>query len=73
MTTLRIDTEDSKILQAVKAILETFEVPFEEIKAESPYDPDFVQKIHESEQQIREGKSVTFKKGTNLWDLVNTK
>lgn len=34
MTTLRIDTEDKKILKAVRAILETFEVPFEEARSD---------------------------------------
>jgi len=51
MTTLRIDTEDKKILKAVRAILETFEVPFEEARSDSPYDPEFVKKIEKSLHQ----------------------
>lgn len=73
MTTLTIDTNDKKILKAVKAILKSFEVPFEVKENDNPYDPKFVAKIHESEQQIREGKSVIYKQGSDLWDLVNTK
>ena len=57
MTTLTIDTKDKEILRAVKALLKDFEVPFE-VESDSPYDPEFVAKIHESEKQIREGKSV---------------
>ena len=74
MTTLRIDTEDRKILKAVRAILESFEVPFEEAHSDdSPYDPDFVAMVKESQQEAREGKTVTFEEGTNLWELVSTK
>lgn len=73
MTTLRIDTEDRKILKAVRAILETFEVPFEEAQSASPYDPDFVAMVKESQQEAREGKTVTFEEGTNLWELISTK
>ena len=73
MITLRIDTEDRKILKAVRAILESFEVPFEESRSESHYDPEFVGMVKESQQEAREGKTVTFEEGTNLWELINTK
>ena len=72
MITLRIDTEDRKILKAVRAILESFEVPFEESR-ESPYDPEFVAMVKESQQEAKEGKTVTFEEGTNLWELISTK
>lgn len=58
MTTLRIDTEDSKILNAIRAILESFEVPFEEVRSESAYDPEFVKKINKSLQQADSGQTV---------------
>lgn len=73
MITLRIDTEDRKILKAVRAILESFEVPFEEAQSESPYDPEFVSMVKESQQEPKEGKVVTFEEGTNLWELISTK
>ncbi len=73
MTTLRIDTEDRKILKAVRAILESFEVPFEEAQSDSPYDPEFVAMVKESQQEAKEGKTVTFEEGTNPWDLISTK
>ena len=73
MTTLRIDTEDRKILKAVRAILESFEVPFEEARSDSPYDSEFVAMVRESQKEAREGKTVTFAEGANLWDLISTK
>ena len=73
MTTLRIDTEDRKILKAVRAILESFEVPFEEAQSDSPYDPEFVATVKESQQEAKEDKTVIFEEGTNLWELISTK
>ena len=73
MTMLKIDTEDRKILKSVRAVLETFEVPFEEARSDSPYDPEFVAMVKESQQEAKEGKAVTFEEGTNLWELISTK
>ncbi|MEO6684468.1 MAG: DUF2683 family protein [Dyadobacter sp.] len=72
MTTLTIETEDPQIIKAVKALLKGFEVSFKE-NSQSPHDPEFVEKIKKSEQQIKEGKTVKFEPGTNLWDLATTK
>jgi hypothetical protein len=38
--------------------LRALDIPFE--KPESPYDPAFVEKIRQSDQGIKEGKTVTF-------------
>lgn len=73
MITLKIDTEDRKILKAVRAILESFEVPFEELRSESPYDPEFVAMVKQSQQEAEKGETVTFEEGTNLWELISTK
>ena len=43
---------------ALKAIMNALKIKFEVAK-ESPYHPDFVAKILESRQQIREGQTVT--------------
>lgn len=72
MTTLTIKTEKEEVLKAVRALLRDFKVAFEE-KEEQPYDPKFVAMIKESEQQVKEGKTVKYEAGTNLWDLVNSK
>lgn len=68
MTTLTIDTKDKAVIKAVKALLKGFEVPFE-VEDDSPYDPEFVAKIHESEKQIREGNSVKIELD-DIWKLA---
>jgi len=68
MTTLTINTEDKEVLNAVKALLKGFKE-----KQDAPYNPVFVAKIKESQQQVREGKTVKYEPGTNLWDLMPTK
>jgi len=70
MTTLTINTEDKEILKAVKALLKGFKVSFEE--KDDTYNPEFVAMIKESEEQIKEGKTVNYKQGTSLWDLTPT-
>lgn len=72
MTTLTIKTEKEEVIVAVRALLRGFEVAFEE-NDDRPYDPEFVAMIKKSEQQVKEGKTVKFEPGTNLWDLVDTK
>jgi hypothetical protein len=57
MTTITIDTNDQQVLDAVKALLKGFEVSFKEVE-ENTYDAEFVAKIEESRQQVREGKTV---------------
>ena len=72
MTTFMIDTEDKEVLKAVKALLKGFKVPFE-VKADKPYNAEFVAKIEKSRQQVRDGKTIKYEPGTSLWDLVTTK
>lgn len=72
MTTLTIKTEKEEVIVAVKELLRRFKVAFEE-REDKPYDPKFVAMIKESEQQVKEGKTVKYEPGTNLWDLVDTK
>lgn len=72
MTTLTIKTEDKEVMKAVRALLRGFQVAFEE-KEEKPYDPAFVAMVKESEKEVREGKTVQYQPGTDIWDLVNTK
>ena len=72
MTTLTIKTEKEEVIEAVKELLGRFKVAFEE-REDKPYDPEFVAMIKESEQQVKEGKTIKYEPGTNLWDLVDTK
>ena len=55
MTTFTINLEDSKKASALKKFLEAFEIPFTKTpgkakKEESPYNPEFVEKILEDQK-----------------------
>ncbi len=54
MTTLTIETEDPQIIKAVKALLKGFEVPYKE-DSDSPYDPEFVKKIQQGDDDFAKG------------------
>ncbi|MFV0531042.1 MAG: DUF2683 family protein [Flavobacteriales bacterium] len=45
----------SEQVSALKAFMQALKIKFE-ISKESPYDPEFVEKIMESKKQIAEGK-----------------
>ncbi|TVQ81893.1 MAG: hypothetical protein EA358_00220 [Flavobacteriales bacterium] len=51
----------NKELKALKAFMEALKIKFEMAK-ESPYDPEFIEKVLESRQQVREGKVTRLKK-----------
>lgn len=65
METLKIHTKDKEQLKTVKTILKALKVPFE-ASEESPYDPEFVAKIKESERQAKKGM-VKAIKTEDLW------
>lgn len=48
-------------LKALKAFMEALKIKFEMAK-ESPYDPEFVEKVLESRKQVREGEVTRVKK-----------
>lgn len=58
MESIIIHPKSKKQREALRNFLEAFNIPFEP----SPYDPEFVAKIKESEQQIKEGKSIKISK-----------
>ncbi len=55
METLIIQTEGENLAQ-VKAYLNKLRVPFTVQEEEPPYNPDFVAKIRESEEDYKNGK-----------------
>lgn len=55
METLIIRSEGKKI-EAIKAFLEAFGISFEIKKEDEGYDPDFVAKIRESEEDLKAGR-----------------
>ncbi|HYK75805.1 MAG TPA: DUF2683 family protein [Daejeonella sp.] len=60
MEILIIHPKNQKQLDAVVAVLKALDVAFQ--KEESPYDPEFVAKIEQSKQEIKEGKITRVKK-----------
>lgn len=62
MEAILIHPNNKEQLAAIKAFAKALKMPFETKEVESQYDPDFVTKIEESEQQIRDGKVTRIKK-----------
>lgn len=44
--------------KAVKAVLDALKVPYEKTEEKSPYNPEFVEKILQGAQDIKNGKGV---------------
>ncbi len=55
MESIIIRPKNKKQVTAIKNFLKAFDIPF--VPEKDTYNPEFVAKIKESEQQIREGKS----------------
>jgi hypothetical protein len=56
--------ENKEKLAALKAFMKALKIRFEE--GESPYDPEFVEKINRSKNDFKTGKFKTIKTD-NLW------
>ena len=63
METLIVHPGNKEQLAAIKAFMKALKISFEEGK--SPYDPEFVMKIKESRQQVKNGETRTI----NIADL----
>jgi len=55
METLIVRPDNHEKLVAVKAILKAMKIDFE--KKDSPYDPEFVAKIKEGDEDIKAGRT----------------
>lgn len=55
-------TNDEKQIDALKAFMKALKIKFEIKKEDSPYNPEFVEKIEESLNQAKEGKVMRIKK-----------
>jgi len=64
MTYLIVHPNSNDKLAAVKAVLKALDVDFDE--ASTPYNPDFVSKINEGEEDIKAGRTVKVSLD-NLW------
>lgn len=61
METLIVEPKNQKQLTAIKAFLRALDVSFRK-ENESPYDPEFVEKIQRSKKEVKEGKVTRVKK-----------
>lgn len=59
--TFIIRPETTEQENALKAFIKALKMKFE-IARDKPYDPDFVAKINESRQQVKDGKTTRVKK-----------
>ena len=59
--TFIVHTKTIEQEKALKAFAKALKIKVEIVK-ENLYDPDFVAKVHESRQQVREGKTTRVKK-----------
>jgi len=64
MTYLIVHPNSNDKLAAIKAVLKALDVDFDE--ASTPYNPDFVSKINEGEEDIKAGRTVKVSLD-NLW------
>lgn len=69
METLIIETEGKK-LKALISVLSALDIPFR--KKESSYDPEFVARIRESEEDIKAGRVTKVTTKSELGELLNS-
>ena len=55
-------TEDASKVEALKAFMKALKIEFELTEGQSPYNPEFVEKVLESRQQAKNGKVKRVKK-----------
>lgn len=58
MDTILIRPKNKTQLEAIKAFATALKIDFETKSSESPYDPEFVQKILKGREDIKNGKGV---------------
>jgi len=57
MEAILIHPKNKEQLDAIKAFAKAFKIKFETTSTEnSPYDPEFVKKIQQGDQDLKEGK-----------------
>lgn len=71
MTTITIETKDETAITAVKALLHGLGVSYSEKQVESPYAPEFVNKVKEAESRINEGDYITVD-SRKVWESIES-
>lgn len=65
MATLIVEITNPEQLTAIEAVLKLLKVSFKKTE-DSPYDPEFVEKILQGRKDIKDGKGVKIKTA-DLW------
>ncbi|MFT4061204.1 MAG: hypothetical protein QM642_02485 [Edaphocola sp.] len=62
-------TDDASQIDAIKAFMKALKIKFELSKEKSPYNPEFVQKIRQGDEDLKNGKGrpVTLEELDSLW------
>jgi len=62
-------TDDESQIDALKAFMKALKIKFDLTKEKNPYDPDFVSKIKQGDEDMKNGKgrTVTLDELDNLW------
>ena len=62
-------TDDASQIEAIKAFMKALKIKFELSKEESPYNPEFVTKIKQGDEDLKKGKgrTVTLEDLDSLW------
>jgi hypothetical protein len=68
METVIMHPQNKEQLVALKAFAKALKVNFETEK--SPYNPDFVAKIKESQEQVKQGNVISIKDPKNIWPSI---
>lgn len=69
MQSITVHPKDKEQFTVIEAFLKALKIPFEKYKNESPYDPEFVQKIMQGDKDVKEGKGkkMTIEELNKLW------
>lgn len=62
-------TEDASQIEALKAFMKALKIKFDLTKENSPYNPEFVEKITQGDEDLKSGKGrvVQLEELDNLW------
>ncbi len=65
---ITVHTEDASQIEAIKAVIKAFKIKYEIAKTK-PYNPGFVKKIKQGDEDMKNGKgrTVTLEELDSLW------
>lgn len=69
MEAVLLHPKNKEQLLAIKAIAKALKIDFETKSDSSPYDPDFVKKIQQGDEDLKQGKgrTITLEELDSLW------